>query len=83
MGNTPANPFGQAAVHGDEDKGKIGGGCRLVDPNRTSVNWPPLTVLRPFHVDGIRRMQHLFLCLEEQEVGNSATVSIIPRERLK
>jgi hypothetical protein len=50
------------------------------DPNRTSVNCPPLTVLRPFHVDGISRMQHLFLCLKGARGGNSATVSIIPRE---
>ena len=28
----------------------------------------PLTLLRLFHVDGISRMLHLFLCLKEQEV---------------
>ena len=38
------------------------------DPKRPSVNWPALSMLRPFHVDGISRKQHLFLCLKEQEV---------------
>ena len=36
------------------------------DPKRPSVNWRALSMLRSFHVDGIRRMQHVFLCLKEQ-----------------
>jgi hypothetical protein len=44
-------------------------GMTEFDPKRPSVNWPALSMLRPFHVDGISRMQHLFLCLKEQEAG--------------
>src|SRR5499426_1724490 len=49
------------------------------DPSGHRSIGPPLSVLRPFHVDGISRMQRLFLWLKEQEVGIQ-TVSIIPRE---
>jgi hypothetical protein len=54
------------------------GSNRRIDPKRPSVNWRALSMLRAFPVDGIEWMQHLFLCLKEQELR--IQVSINPRE---